>query len=75
MKLLTRLSNNARSGNVAFIEGRGRVALLAKIIAAGAAVGGGGGQEEEAEEGKDDGEDRLHFVFIASGYKVGWIGF
>jgi len=75
MILLTRLSNNARSGNVAFIEGRGRVALLAKTRVAGAAVGGGGDQEEEAEEGKDDGEDGLHFVFIASGYKVGWIGF
>jgi hypothetical protein len=28
--------------------------------------GDGGGQEEKAEEGKDDGEYGLHFVFIAS---------
>ena len=76
MQLLTRQGSNARSGDVAFIVQRVRVALL--TISGGAATIGGwsaGGQEEEAEEGEDDSEDGLHFVFIASGYKVGWIGF
>ena len=76
MVLSTRLGSNARSGDIAFVVVRVRVALLT-ISAPGATIGGcgSGGQEEEVEEGEDDGEDGLHFVFIASGYKVGWIGF
>lgn len=75
MQLKARLGINARSGDVAFIVQRVRIALLTSWW--GGAIGGwsAGGQEEEAEEGEDDSEDGLHFVFIASGYKVGWIGF
>jgi len=74
MKLVTRQGINARSGDVAFIVWRVRIALL--TTSDGGAIGGwsAGDQEEEAEEGEDDTEDGLHFVFIASGYKVGWIG-
>lgn len=75
MILSTRLGSNARSGDIAFVVVRVRVALLTSWD--WDAIGGwsAGGQEEEAEEGEDDSEDGLHFVFIASGYKVGWIGF
>jgi len=76
MQLSTRLGSNARSSDIAFVVVRVRVALLA-TSGGGATIGGcgSGGQEEEVEESEDGGEDGLHFVFIASGYKVGWIGF
>ena len=77
MKLSTRLGSNARSGDVALVEVRVRVALSTVYAASASVLGGcdGGGQEEEIEEGENDSEDGLHFVFIASGYKVGWIDF
>jgi len=75
MQLLTRLGSNARSGDVAFIFQRVRIALLTSWWVGAIRSWSAGGQKEEAEEGEDDSEDGLHFVFIASGCKVGWIGF
>jgi len=64
--LPSRLGANARSGDVAFIQPRERIAFLTCAPPDCAA----GGQEEKVEEGEDDCEDGLHFAFIAGWCEV-----